>query len=366
MIIEIKHLHKKYGQYTPLRDINLKINQGEVISIIGPSGTGKSTLLRCINLLETPTGGEILYKGQNILARRFKKALYRRKVGMVFQNFNLFNHYSVIENVMKPQITLLKRSRQEAYDKAVKLLRQVDLYDKRFAYPDELSGGQKQRIAIARTLAMDPEVILFDEPTSALDSSLVLEVLNVITSLAKTGITILIVTHEKDFAKKVSTRVVFVDDGMVCEEGTPNQIFEHPKNERTKEFIFHTQSWDYQIMDRSYDYKAINKSMLAFLNANYIGKKTITTMIQLLDETFNSVLLKAAERKFIIRIAVKYDKKAKKMLLRYNYDGVDANKLAELLDETNATTKVIKKLASVSSASQYKSDVEFKLTQKLS
>ena len=205
-MISIKHLSKSFGSVTPLKDVNAEIQQGEVITVIGPSGTGKSTLLRCLNLLETPTSGEILVDGVNILEKGADIQALRRKMGMVFQSFNLFSHLMVMENLMLGPVDLLGRSRQEAYDRGMELLELVGLRDKALAYPDELSGGQKQRVAIARTLAMDPEIILFDEPTSALDPTMVSEVLGVIRRLAQEGMTMMIVTHEMKFARVSSRR----------------------------------------------------------------------------------------------------------------------------------------------------------------
>ena len=237
-MIEIKHLRKEFDDETiPLKDINVTINNGDVISIIGPSGTGKSTLLRCINMLCEPTSGSIIVDGQDITKRGCNLNEVRKKMGMVFQSFNLFGHLTVIENIMNPQITLLGRSRQEAYDKAMYLLDSVGLSSKVFSYPDELSGGQQQRIAIARTLAMDPDIILFDEPTSALDPEMVGEVLELMKDLAKEGMTMVVVTHEMGFAKEAATRVIFMDDGRMVEENTPAEFFSNPKTDRCKEFL---------------------------------------------------------------------------------------------------------------------------------
>ena len=264
-MIEIRHLRKVFDDDTiPLKDIDVTINDGDVISIIGPSGTGKSTLLRCINMLTEPTSGSIIVDGQDITERGCNLNEIRKKMGMVFQSFNLFGHLTIIENIMNPQITLLGRSRQEAYDKAMSLLEQVGLSSKVFAYPDELSGGQQQRIAIARTLAMDPDIILFDEPTSALDPSMIGEVQSVIKMLAKTGRTMMIVTHEMDFARKISNRILFMYDGYIYEEGTPKQIFEHPKKEITKKFIQRLSSLTYRINSPDFDMEAMNDELLAY------------------------------------------------------------------------------------------------------
>ena len=236
-ILELKHLAKSFGENQVLKDIDMTVEKGEVISIIGSSGSGKSTMLRCINLLERPTGGDILFKGASILEKKFNLNEYRTKVGMVFQSFNLYNNMTAFENCVKPQMIVLKRTRQEAEEIARGFIDKVGMSAYINAKPSQLSGGQKQRIAIARTLSMNPEVILFDEPTSALDPEMVGEVLGVMKDLASTGLTMLVVTHEMGFAKSVSSRVVFMDEGVIAEEGTPEEVFDNPKNERTKEFL---------------------------------------------------------------------------------------------------------------------------------
>ena len=236
-VLELRHLEKKFGKNTVLRDINLSVNKGEVISVIGSSGSGKSTMLRCINLLEEPTGGEILYLGNNIQAKEFNLGDYRTKVGMVFQQFNLFGNMTALENCVKPQMIVLKRSRREAVKIAKEYIEKVGMSEYINAKPHQLSGGQKQRIAIARALSMSPEVILFDEPTSALDPEMVGEVLEVMKRMAKAGFTMIVVTHEMGFAREVSNRVIFMDGGVVLEEGTPDEIFNNPKEARTKEFL---------------------------------------------------------------------------------------------------------------------------------
>lgn len=236
-IFEVKHLKKQFGDHQVLNDVNLSVNKGEVVSIIGSSGSGKSTLLRCINLLETPTSGEIIYKGQNIQTEIPSIYRYRAEVGMVFQQFNLYNNLNVLDNCVIGQKLVMKRSREEAEEIAMKFLDNVGMKQFINAKPRQLSGGQKQRVAIARTLAMSPEVILFDEPTSALDPEMVGEVLSVMKSLASTGLTMLVVTHEMGFAHDVSDRVIFMDGGVVMESGSPDVIFEHPEKQRTKEFL---------------------------------------------------------------------------------------------------------------------------------
>ena len=236
-IIEIRHLQKHFGSLQVLNDIDFNIEKGEVVTIIGSSGSGKSTMLRCINMLETPSGGEILFHGKNIAERGIDVNQYRSRVGMVFQNFNLFANKTVLQNCMLGQIKVLKKSKEEARERAMMYLRKVGMEAFANAGSVQLSGGQKQRVAIARALCMQPEVLLFDEPTSALDPEMVGEILDVIKELAQENMTMVIVTHEKAFARDVSTRVVFMDEGVIAEQGTPQQIFGAPRQERTKEFL---------------------------------------------------------------------------------------------------------------------------------
>lgn len=236
-ILQVKHLSKTFGKHEVLRDIDFSVNAGDVTSIIGASGSGKSTLLRCINLLETPTSGEILYHGANIDKIKGGASAYRSHVGMVFQSFNLFNNMTVLKNCMIGQTKVLGKSRAEAKETAMKYLEKVGMAPYINAKPSQLSGGQKQRVAIARALAMNPEVLLFDEPTSALDPQMVGEVLSVMRTLAAEGLTMIVVTHEMAFARDVSSHVVFMADGVICEEGTPADIFENPKNPKTRDFL---------------------------------------------------------------------------------------------------------------------------------
>ena len=236
-VIALNHLEKSFGSHAVLKDINLTVNRGEVISVIGSSGSGKSTMLRCINLLEIPTGGDILYEGVNIRDKSVKLTDYRAKVAMVFQQFNLFNNMTALDNCVKPQMIVLKRTRDEAEEIALEFLEKVGMSAYIYAKPSQLSGGQKQRIAIARALSMNPDVILFDEPTSALDPEMVGEVLEVMQGLARSGYTMIVVTHEMGFAREVSDRVIFMDGGYIVEEGTPDEIFSSPKQERTKQFL---------------------------------------------------------------------------------------------------------------------------------
>ena len=236
-IIKVEHLSKKFGENEVLKDINYEIKQGEVLVIIGPSGSGKSTFLRCMNLLETPTSGQILFEGQDITDPKNDIFKMREKMGMVFQNFNLFPNMSVLDNITLSPVKVKKENKQAAETYAKELLQTVGLPDKANAYPQSLSGGQQQRIAIARALAMKPDVMLFDEPTSALDPEMVGEVLGVMQRLAKEGMTMVIVTHEMGFAKEVGDKIVFMDGGYIVEEGTPEEVFGNPQHNRTKDFL---------------------------------------------------------------------------------------------------------------------------------
>ena len=258
-MIEIRHLSKTYHNpdrtpLTVLKDINCTIEKGEVISLIGPSGTGKSTFLRALNLLDPPTGGEILFDGENILAKGYPVHKLRQRMGMVFQGFNLFEHMTVLENVMYAPCKIRKISLAQAREEALALLRKVGLAEKADVYPSTLSGGQKQRVAIARSLAMKPEVILFDEPTSALDPTMVGEVLSVIRQLAKEGMTMLIVTHEMKFAYDVSTRIFFMYEGYIYEDGTPQQVFEAPRRSATKAFVQRIRKEVFEVDNADFDF----------------------------------------------------------------------------------------------------------------
>ena len=237
LVLQVQHLSKSFGSHEILRDIDFSVHAGDVTSIIGASGSGKSTLLRCINLLETPSDGHILFHGQDMAGRHTNAAAYRAKVGMVFQSFNLFNNMTVLQNCMVGQIKVLKKKPDEAREMALRYLRQVGMAPYINARPQQLSGGQKQRVAIARALAMQPEILLFDEPTRALDPEMVGEVLSVMRQLAKEGMTMLVVTHEMAFARDISTHVVYMNGGVICEEGTPQQIFNNPQKAETRDFL---------------------------------------------------------------------------------------------------------------------------------
>ena len=284
-LMHITHMKKSFGTFDVLRDINLDVHKGEVISIIGPSGTGKSTFLRCLNLLEHPTGGSILINGQDILSPDADVPMLRRRMGMVFQSFNLFNGMSVLDNICLAPMQLLGKGREEAERKARELLQMVGLAERADALPDQLSGGQKQRVAIARALAMEPEILLFDEPTSALDPTMVSEVLGVMTRLAREGMTMIVVTHEMRFARQVSSRVLFFADGVVYEDGTPDQLFEHPQRERTRQFIQQIHETTIIIESEQFDWYAMMAQMEQFCQQYNLSRQQTDSVLHVVDES---------------------------------------------------------------------------------
>jgi len=290
-LIEIRNLRKSYPDVTPLKDVSVNIEKGEVVSIIGPSGTGKSTLLRCINRLETPTSGHILVDGVDVCAPETDLTAVRQKMGMVFQSFNLFPHKMVAENVMLPQQTVLGRSAKEAYEEALLQLAKVGLESRGRKYPEELSGGQKQRVAIARALAMHPKIMLFDEPTSALDPAMVSEVLSVMRDLAGSGLTMLIVTHDMRLARELSDRVLYMDQGGIYEEGTPEQIFEDPQGMLTRHFIFRIRSWEHEFTYGSKDFVGMLGSLNAFCHRQFMDPKAVNDCELAVEELVTSRLL---------------------------------------------------------------------------
>ncbi|MBO7702408.1 MAG: amino acid ABC transporter ATP-binding protein [Eggerthellaceae bacterium] len=294
-LIEVKHLRKEYPNVVPLKDMNATVDEGEVVSIIGPSGTGKSTFIRCLNRLETPTSGQIIVDGVDMCAPDVDLPKMRQKMGMVFQNYALFNHKLVVENLMMAPMDLLGMSKQEAYDQALELLKLVGLRDKALSWPHELSGGQRQRVAIARGLAMNPKIPLFDEPTSALDPQMVSEVLSVITNLAERGLTMLVVTHEMRFARDASSRVFYMDQGELWESGTPKQIFENPQRKETRDFIFRVRNWNWEIRSIDYDYPAMLSSLQAFCARQFLGHHITLACQLVLEEVTSSLLIPLAQ-----------------------------------------------------------------------
>lgn len=322
-MITVQHLSKHYGDLVVLKDINTEIKKGEVISIIGPSGTGKSTFLRCLNLLDQPTGGKILVDGQDMLDSNTDISKVRQKMNMVFQSFNLFSHLSVLENLTLAPIKLLGKSTAEAESKAMSLLKLVGLAEKANNYPDELSGGQKQRVAIARCLAMEPEVILFDEPTSALDPTMVKEVLAVIRKLAKEGMTMLIVTHEMSFARDVSSRVFFMDQGLIYEEGSPEQIFDHPQKERTKAFIHQVRNFAFTINSAEYDLYALNAEIELFCEKQFIGKKQRERLLLVIEELL--LIYQPLLGKVTLKLTIGHSEKNNTLELSFESDGEEFN-----------------------------------------
>ena len=326
-MIKIEHLRKEYPNTTPLRDVSVEIHDGDVISVIGPSGTGKSTLLRCINQLEKPTSGRVWVDGVEITDKKCDISRVRRKMGMVFQSFNLFGHLTVIENIMLSPVDLLGRSRQEAYDKGMRLLRMVGLAEKAFNYPDELSGGQKQRIAIARALAMDPDVILLDEPTSARDPTMVGEVQAVIRELAKTGKTMMIVTHEMNFARAISNRVFYMDEGGIYEDGTPEQIFGHPVRENTRRFIHKLKVLELAIESRDYDFPGMAGQIDAYCGRNQIPGKTAVRIRLVFEEAAALILARAAEPR--VRAVCEYSEADEGAVWTFSFGGPRTDAAAE-------------------------------------
>jgi polar amino acid transport system ATP-binding protein len=283
-MIRVEHLSKRFGDLVVLADINVEIAKGEVVSIIGPSGTGKSTFLRCLNLLDQPSGGAIWIDDEDILAPKANVAGVRQKMNMVFQQFNLFAHLSVLDNLTLAPVKLKGEDRAAAERRALDLLRLVGLGEKAYAFPDELSGGQKQRVAIARCLAMQPEVILFDEPTSALDPTMVSEVLSVIRRLAREGMTMVIVTHEMDFARDVSNRVFYMDEGLIYEQGPPSQIFDNPLREKTSAFINRVRSYRAHIASPDFDLYALNAEIEAFCEKHIVPREARGNLMLLVEE----------------------------------------------------------------------------------
>ena len=340
-MIVLEHLRKEYPNAVPLKDVNVTINDGDIISIIGPSGTGKSTLIRCINFLDKPTSGRILVNGKDITAKDCNIREVRKKMGMVFQSFNLFGHLTVIENVMEGPIKLLGISRQEAYDRAMELLQMVGMEERALNYPDMLSGGQKQRVAIARTLSMDPDIILFDEPTSALDPTMIGEVQSVIRKLAEMGKTMMIVTHEMKFAREICNRVFYMDQGGIYEDGTPEQIFGAPQKELTRRFIYQLKTKEICITPENSNPMSYAGELNIYLFKNEVPTKTRYCIESIFEELCLQILrpiLEEPQIKFILE----YDDTKGKAYINVLYNGENFdpresdNKIALSLLKANA------------------------------
>ncbi|MFO7445573.1 MAG: ATP-binding cassette domain-containing protein [Ignavibacteriaceae bacterium] len=338
-MIKVEHLQKKFGNLIVLKDINVEIHKGEVISIIGPSGTGKSTFLRCLNLLDSPSGGKIFIDDTDILDKDTDVPKIRQKMGMVFQSFNLFNHLTVLENLTIGPVKLLGRKKEEAEKKAVDLLKIVGLAEKAQSMADELSGGQKQRVAIARCLSMDPEIILFDEPTSALDPTMVSEVLAVIRRLAKDGMTMAIVTHEMDFARDVSNRVFYMDEGLIYEEGTPQQIFSNPQREKTKAFINRIRSFNYSITSPDYDLYKMNAEIEQFCEKHVFSLQITNDILLVVEELM--ILFKTKSLISNIHIRIAYSEKLDSVEIIFSSSGVKGN-ILDAADPDDIGVMIIK------------------------
>ncbi len=331
-MIVLEHLRKEYPNAVPLEDVNVTINEGDIISVIGPSGTGKSTLIRCINLLDKPTSGRILVNGKDITAKGCNIYEVRKKMGMVFQSFNLFGHLTVIENVMEGPVSLLGTSRQEAYDRGMELLKMVGMEKRALNYPNMLSGGQKQRVAIARTLSMNPDIILFDEPTSALDPTMIGEVQSVIRELAKTGKTMMIVTHEMKFAREICNRVFFMDQGGIYEDGTPEQIFDNPQKERTRRFVHQLKIKEIRITPDDCDaLRSVNELNL-YLFKNEIPMKLRHGIESIFEELCLQILMPALDEPEI-NFVLEYNEEKKKVYINVLYNG-------ELFDPRESDNKI--------------------------
>lgn len=321
-MIKIRGLKKSYGESSPLNGISCDVASGEIVSIIGRSGIGKSTFLRCINGLEKPDSGQIIIDGADLNAPGTNLNAVHRKVGMVFQGFNLFPHLTIAENLMLAPVHLLGLSRQQAYEEALVYLRSVGLGEKALLYPDELSGGQRQRAAIARAIAMKPKVMLFDEPTSSLDPTMASEVLSVIRKLAAEGLTMLIVTHMMQFAQEVSTRVLYFDEGVIYEEGTPEQIFECPKRKKTREFVKRIKTFSYIARSKDFDYLQLNSSIEAFGQEQALTRRQINSIQLIFEElALNLLLPDISPEDFYLEFTAEYSRQSGNISLKFRYSG---------------------------------------------
>ncbi len=328
-LIHVEHLYKEYADVSPLKDVNTVVHGGEVITIIGPSGTGKSTFLRCLNRLETPTGGKITVFGEDIGRKDTDLCSLRRRMGMVFQNFNLFPHLTVIENVMLAPTQLKGETKQDAFAYGMYLLKTVGMAERALSYPDELSGGQKQRVAIARTLAMRPQIVLFDEPTSALDPTMVGEVLAAIRQLAAEGLTMMIVTHEMKFARDVSTRIFYMDQGEIYEEGTPEEIFDHPRRDRTRAFVKRLKVLHFQIASPDYDFIAMRESLQQFGEKHLLSRRQVDNLHRAFEEICALNIVPNREAEDVLEIFTEYYEEDGKLAMRFVWGGRQYHPLEE-------------------------------------
>ena len=355
ILLNIEHLQKKFIGSEPLKDVNCQIRRGEVISIIGPSGTGKSTFLRCINRLEQPTGGKVYFHGEEITDNEDQIRHIRQKIGMVFQSFNLFSNMNVLENIITAPIMLKSMNQEEAVERAQQLLKMVGLSQKWQSYPDELSGGQQQRIAIVRALAMEPEIILFDEPTSALDPTMVGEVESVIKKVAQTGTTMMIVTHGMDFAKQISNRIFYMDEGGIYEEGMPQQIFDNPQRDRTRQFIRRLKVLELSIDSRDFDFLGTNTLIEEFAIKNDIAPKLKNSLMSIFEEVCVQIILPELENPKI-KILIEYAKTDESIEINIKYNG----KRFDIADTTNDIALAIVKGRVSSLKYEFIDDAELK------
>lgn len=344
-MLKLIHIKKSFGDITPLKDVNAIINKGDVITIIGPSGTGKSTLIRCINRLDDATSGEIIFHEKNIYDENYNIIDVRKKIGMIFQSYTLFNNLNVIENLTVAPINIYKINKDEAYEKARELLKRFSLIDKENNYPHELSGGQKQRVAILRAIMVEPEILLFDEPTSALDPTMVDEVISIINDLNKKGLTMLIVTHDLNFARKVSTRVFYMDEGIVYEEGTPEEIFDNPKKEKTKNFINKINSFNKAIDKASFNLLLFISEFVKYLNNKNVNIKTVNLLSVLIEEiTLNEIFSNMKnDDKINVQIYVNNDdiKIIYSELKEFDYGFTNTNELSKKIIDNEVKEKNI-------------------------
>ena len=328
VLICAEHLKKSFEDVTPVKDMSCEIHKGDVVAVIGPSGTGKSTLLNLMNHLETADSGKLLFEGQDTFAKSYDVNRMRQQIGMVFQSFNLFSHLTVIENLMLAQMKLLKRSQKEAVEKSMQLLQMVGLTDKALTLPEHLSGGQQQRVAIVRAVAMDPKILLFDEPTSALDPTMIGEVLSVIRRLAAEGMTMMVVTHEMSFAREVSNRVFFMDEGVIYEEGTPEEIFDAPKKDKTRQFIRRLKVFEASFRRNSFDSLGQFAGIEQFGIRHMISRRLINSMLTVAEELCLQTILPTLGREDELHLLFEYsDTGYGSVDMEVSYPGRDVNPL---------------------------------------